>query len=40
MSDDRGLHKRKAKKNWTVLAIIFAFAALIWVVTILKMGLQ
>jgi hypothetical protein len=32
------LHKKKAKKNWTVFAMIMAFIALIWIVTIIKMS--
>lgn len=32
------LHKKKAKKNYAVLAIIFGFVALIWVISIIKMS--
>lgn len=32
------LHKKKAKKNWVVLGLIFAFIALIWVITMIKIG--
>tara|TARA_B100001093_G_C26542123_1_gene890790 strand:+ start:141 stop:263 length:123 start_codon:yes stop_codon:yes gene_type:complete len=34
------LHKKKAKKNWTVLALIFAFIALVFAVSIIKMSGQ
>lgn len=30
------LHKKKSKKNWLILAIIFGLVALIWAVTIIK----
>lgn len=32
------LHKKKLKKNLLVLGIIVAFVALIWGITIIKMG--
>jgi len=32
------LHKKKAKKNYTVLAIIFALVVLFFVITLLKMS--
>jgi len=32
------LHKKKAKKNYTVLAIIFALVALFFVISIIKMS--
>ena len=34
------LHKTKKKKNYTILAILFAFIAMIWAITMIKMGLQ
>ena len=34
------LHKKKKKKNLTVLALIFAFFALIWAVTMIKIGMN
>jgi hypothetical protein len=34
------LHKQKRKKNYTVLAILFGFIALIWAITMIKMGMQ
>lgn len=33
------LHKKKARKNWAVLAMIMAFVALIWAITMIKMGI-
>jgi hypothetical protein len=33
------LHKVKKKKNYTVLAILFAFIAMIWAITMIKMGM-
>lgn len=33
------LHKKKQKKNLAMLAIIAAFVALIWAITMAKMGL-
>jgi hypothetical protein len=33
------LHKRKRKKNFAILAILFAFIALIWAITMVKMGM-
>ena len=32
------VHEKKKKKNWIVLAIIFAWVALIWIITMIKMG--
>lgn len=32
------LHKKKAKKNFIVLGIIFALVALFWIVTMIKIG--
>ncbi|MGH1377896.1 MAG: hypothetical protein ACRBB3_03655 [Alphaproteobacteria bacterium] len=32
------IHKKKSKKNYAVLAIIFGFVALIWVISIIKMS--
>tara|TARA_R110001592_G_scaffold29350_10_gene106671 strand:- start:51600 stop:51716 length:117 start_codon:yes stop_codon:yes gene_type:complete len=32
------LHKKKAKKNYAVLAAIFALVALIFVISVIKMG--
>lgn len=32
------LHKKKLKKNLILLAVIFAWIALIWVITMIKMG--
>ena len=34
------LHKKKRKKNYTILAILGAFIAMIWAITMIKMGLQ
>lgn len=34
------LHKKKKKKNLTVLAMIFGFIALIWIITMIKIGTQ
>lgn len=31
------LHKKKRNKNFTVLALIFGWIALIWIVTMVKM---
>lgn len=33
------LHKVKKKKNYTVLAILFGFIAVIWAITMIKMGM-
>lgn len=33
------LHKSKRKKNFAILAILFAFVALIWAITMIKMGI-
>lgn len=32
------VHKKKRKKNFLILAIIFAWVALIWVITMIKMS--
>ncbi len=32
------IHKKKAKKNWTVLALILGFILLIYVVSIIRMS--
>jgi hypothetical protein len=32
------LHKKKKKKNYTILAILFAFIAVIWAITMIKMS--
>jgi hypothetical protein len=32
------IHKARAKKNWALLAAIAAFCALIWFVTMVKIG--
>ncbi len=32
------LHKKKAKKNWTVLAIIVVFIIIIFSISIIKMS--
>jgi len=32
------LHKKKLKKNLILLAIIFGWVALIWAITMIKMG--
>ncbi len=32
------LHKKKAKKNYIVLGIIFALVALFWIMTMIKVG--
>jgi len=34
------LHKTKKKKNYAILAILFGFMAIIWAITMIKMGLQ
>jgi len=34
------LHNKKKKKNYAILAILFAFIAAIWAITMIKMGLQ
>lgn len=34
------LHKQKRKKNYTILAMLFAFIAVIWAITMIKMGMQ
>jgi len=34
------LHKSKKKKNYTILAILFGFIAVIWAITMIKMGMQ
>jgi len=34
------LHKEKRKKNYTILAILCAFIAVIWAITMIKMGMQ
>ncbi len=34
------LHKAKKKKNYTVLALLFGFIAVIWAITMIKMGVQ
>jgi hypothetical protein len=34
------LHKKKRKKNFTILAILFAFIAVVWAITMIKMGMQ
>jgi hypothetical protein len=34
------MHKTKRKKNYTILAILVAFMAMIWAITMIKMGLQ
>ena len=34
------LHKVKKKKNYTILAILVAFIAMIWAITMIKMGMQ
>ena len=34
------LHKKKRKKNFTILAILCAFIATVWAITMIKMGLQ
>ena len=34
------LHTKKRKKNYTVLVILFAFIAVIWAITMIKMGMQ
>lgn len=31
------IHKKKLKKNLTILALVFGWVALIWVVTMVKM---
>jgi len=33
------LHKIKKKKNYTILAILFGFIAIIWAITMIKMGM-
>jgi hypothetical protein len=30
------IHKTKRKKNWTVLALIAAWVAIIWIITMIK----
>ncbi|MEM6812160.1 MAG: hypothetical protein AAF549_06810 [Pseudomonadota bacterium] len=35
---DSEVHKQKKKKNYAILAIIFAFIALIWAITMIKVG--
>ena len=32
------LHKKKLKKNLAVLALIFGFFALVWVITMIKIA--
>jgi hypothetical protein len=32
------LHKKKRKKNFTLLALIIGFIALIWAITMIKIG--
>ncbi|MEM8833163.1 MAG: hypothetical protein AAGB32_01355 [Pseudomonadota bacterium] len=32
------LHKQKKKKNFLFLALIFGFIALIWAITMIKVG--
>ncbi len=34
------LHKKKAKKNYIVLGIIFALIALFWAITMIKIGVN
>lgn len=34
------LHKTKSKKNLAILLVILGLVALIWVVTMIKMGAQ
>lgn len=34
------LHDRKRKKNYAILACLFGFMAVIWAITMIKMGLQ
>tara|TARA_B100001750_G_C14918181_1_gene308000 strand:+ start:340 stop:459 length:120 start_codon:yes stop_codon:yes gene_type:complete len=34
------LHKTKRKKNIAILAILFGFVAVIWAITMIKMGMQ
>jgi len=33
------LHKTKRKKNYAILAMLFGFIALVWAVTMIKMGM-
>ena len=40
MADPTPVHKSKKSKNRILLAILFALAALIWVLTMVKMGMQ
>jgi len=32
------LHKIKGKRNWAILAAIAAFIALVWIITMVKVG--
>ncbi len=32
------LHRKKSKKNYIVLAIIFGLVALFWIITMIKIG--
>ena len=34
------LHKSKKKKNYAILAALCAFIVLIWVITMIKMGMM
>jgi len=34
------IHKKKAKKNYMVLAIIFSLVALFFAITLIKMGIN
>jgi len=34
------IHKKKAKKNYMILAIIFALVALFFAITLIKMGIN
>ena len=41
LPEERGdIYNRKRKKNYTLLACLFGFIALIWAITMIKMGLQ
>jgi hypothetical protein len=40
LDDRKDLYGRKRKKNYTILACLFGFIALIWAITMVKMGLQ
>ena len=39
-ADRDAFYKRKRKKNYAILACLAGFIALIWAITMVKMGLQ